>query len=158
MIRAALTLAAMTTLLPLSAAAQTFETSVGDVTVERVTGPFDRPWAVTFLDDASMLVTERDGALWHVTPSGERREVAGVPEVHARGQGGLLDVVAARDFAESREVFLSYSEPGSFGSRTAVAVARLADGASALENLRVIFTQEPADGGSKHYGRVSLTR
>lgn len=133
-------------------ATQRFETSAGEVVVERVAGPFPHPWAVTFLPNDAMLITERGGKLWHVGPDGARKEVAGVPEVRATGQGGLLDVVAARDFAESREVFLTYAEPRSGGSGTSVAVARLATEGERLENLRVIFRQEPALRSTKHYG------
>jgi glucose/arabinose dehydrogenase len=76
----------------------------------------------------------------------------GVPAVKAEGQGGLLDVVAARDFAESREIFLTYAEPVGDESRTAVAVARLSDDTENLENIRTIFRQQPETGATIHYG------
>ncbi len=132
--------------------ARTFETSAGPVTVERVAGPFAHPWAVAFLPGAAMLVTERGGALWHLDAEGARTEVAGVPDVRAAGQGGLLDVVAARDFAESREIFLTYAEPRDGKSGTSLAVARLGPEAARLEDLRVIFRQKPAVQSTKHYG------
>jgi glucose/arabinose dehydrogenase len=125
---------------------------VGEVAVERVAGPFAHPWAITFLPGGDMLVTERGGRLWRLDPEGARAEVAGVPAVKAAGQGGLLDVVAARDFAATREIFLTYSEPVDGKSRTAVAVARLSDDRQSLENLRVIFRQQPAVNATKHYG------
>jgi len=135
---------------------KTHDTSAGEVAVVRVAGPFAHPWAVAFLAQGAMLVTERGGRLWRLGPDGERAEVTGVPAVKAEGQGGLLDVVAARDFAATREIFLTYSEPvpGSGGakSRTAVAVARLSDDGQSLENLRVIFRQQPAVNATKHYG------
>lgn len=131
---------------------QTFETSAGPVKVDRVDGPFAHPWAVAFLPDGAMLITERGGAMWHRGAGGARAQVAGVPAVKAEGQGGLLDVVAARDFADSREVFLTYSEPAEGGSRTAVLVARLSDGGEALENFRVIFRQQPTVDSKIHYG------
>jgi glucose/arabinose dehydrogenase len=99
-----------------------------------------------------MLVTERDGGLWRLGGSGERTAVAGVPMVKAGGQGGLLDVVAARDFADTREIFLTYSEPADSRSRTAVAVARLSDDGQRLEDTRIIFRQQPAVETSHHYG------
>ncbi len=132
--------------------ARRFDTSAGTVRVERMAGPFSHPWGVAFLPGGAALVTERGGSLWWLGPEGAREEVAGVPEVHAVGQGGLLDVVAARDFAESREIFLSYSEPEGRKSRTAVAAARLSDDGTRLEDLRVIFRQQPAVQSSKHYG------
>ncbi len=120
--------------------------------VERVAGPFSHPWAVTFLPGGAMLVTERGGRLWRLGPEGASSEIAGVPEVRAAGQGGLLDVVAARDFAESREIFLTYSEPRGEGSGTTAAVARLSGDGSTLEDLRVIFRQAPAVSSTIHYG------
>lgn len=132
--------------------AQTFQTSAGAVRVDRMAGPFAHPWALAFLPDGGKLVTERGGRLWLLDAAGGRDEVAGVPQVHAAGQGGLLDVVAARDFADSREIFLSYSEPAGDASRTAVAAARLSDDGARLEALRVIFRQQPATRQAKHYG------
>jgi len=131
---------------------RTFDTSAGEVAVAQVAGPFAHPWAVAFLPGGVMLVTERGGRLWRLGPDGEPTEVAGVPAVKATGQGGLLDVVAARDFTETREIFLTYSEPVDSRSRTAVAVARLGDDGQRLENLRVIFRQQPAAGATHHYG------
>jgi glucose/arabinose dehydrogenase len=128
------------------------ETSAGPVRVARVAGSFAHPWALAFLPSGAMLVTERGGKLWWLNADGGRVEVAGIPAVKAAGQGGLLDVVAARDFAESREIFLTYSEPVEGKSRTAVAVARLADDGKNLENLRVIFRQSPAVDSEHHYG------
>ncbi len=132
--------------------ARRFDTSAGTVRVERMAGPFAHPWAVAFLPGGEALVTERGGRLWWLGPDGARNEVAGVPEVRAVGQGGLLDVIAARDFAESREIFLSYSEPVGGESRTAVARARLGPDAGRLEDLAVIFRQQPAVDSSIHYG------
>ena len=131
---------------------KTFDTSAGAVAVAQVAGPFDHPWAVAFLPGGDMLVTERGGRLWRLGPDGARAEVTGVPAVKAAGQGGLLDVVAARDFAGTREIFLTYSEPAGGKSRTAVAVARLGDDGERLENLRIIFRQQPAVDATRHYG------
>lgn len=73
-------------------------------TITPVVTGLDTPWALDFLPDASILVTERDGRLLRVA-DGRAKRVSGVPEVVARGQGGLLDVMVPRDFARSREVF-----------------------------------------------------
>jgi len=131
---------------------RSFDTSAGAVAVAQVAGPFDHPWAVAFLPGGVMLVTERGGRLWRLGPDGARAEVTGAPAVKAAGQGGLLDVVAARDFAGTREIFLTYSEPAGGKSRTAVAVARLGDDGERLENLRIIFRQQPAVDATRHYG------
>ena len=129
-----------------------FDTSAGVVVVEEVAGPFAHPWAVAFLPEGDMLVTERGGKLWRLSANGGRNEVAGVPEVVAKNQGGLLDVVAARDFSETREIFLTFSQPSKGKSRTAVAVARLGDESRRLEEFRVIFSQQPAVSSGVHFG------
>jgi glucose/arabinose dehydrogenase len=99
-----------------------------------------------------MLVTERGGTLWRLDAQGARNPVAGVPPVKAVSQGGLMDVVAARDFSESREIFLTYAAPIGEMSRTAMAIARLAEDGQTLEDLRVIFQQQPAVNVDVHYG------
>ncbi|ANK80254.1 MAG: hypothetical protein TEF_05205 [Rhizobiales bacterium NRL2] len=135
-------------------AADVHDTSAGKVSVERVVGDLSRPWAVDFLPGDGMLITERDtGVLWRVARNGNgRNEVAGVPEVSPEGQGGLLDLVVARDFADSREIFLSYAEPRPEGQATALAVARLSEDGERLENVRVIFRLDRASGRGQHFG------
>lgn len=115
------------------------------------------PWGLQFLPDGRMLVTERRGALRIVGKDGKlSKPVTGVPDVLARGQGGLLDVRLAPDFQQSGTIYLSYSEPqGMLSSATAVASARLrldGGGGGALENLKVIFRQKPERTTSHHYG------
>lgn len=94
--------------------------------VATVTGGLEYPWGLAFLPDGDLLVTERPGRLRRV--SGGRllpEPIAGVPEVFARGQGGLLDVALHPQFAENRLVYLSYSRPGPEGATTAVIRGRL---------------------------------
>jgi glucose/arabinose dehydrogenase len=98
-------------------------------------------------------VTERGGRLRIVSLDGSvSQPLPGVPQVWAREQGGLLDVALAPDFARSRIVYLSYSEPGEGGAGTAVARARLAAGETALENVQVIFRQQPKVESGAHFG------
>jgi glucose/arabinose dehydrogenase len=100
-----------------------------------------------------MLVTERSGALRHVTQEGELSEpIAGVPEVDARGQGGLLDVELDPDFAQSRMVYLSYAEAGDGGNGTAVARGTLSEDHTALADVEVIFRQQPKENSTAHFG------
>src|SRR5919106_5133622 len=90
------------------------------------------PWGLAFLPDGRMLVTERPGRLRVVEPDGRLSEpLAGVPEVAAGGQGGLLDVALSPGFATDRLVYLSYSEPGPGGAGTAL--PRRRPGARGLE-------------------------
>ena len=138
------------------ATAKTFPTETGAVEVTRVVGGLEHPWALAFLPDGAMLVTERPGRL-RLIENGELRpeRVAGVPAVMAEGQGGLLDVALDPDFAITGHIFLSYSEPGEAGSSgTAVARARLVrdDGGARLEDLAVIFRQNLKTRSAYHYG------
>lgn len=114
----------------------------------------DHPWAVEPLPDGSFLVTERPGDMRVVAADGTiGPPIAGVPEVAARNQGGLLDVALAPDFAASRMIYWSYSEPRS-GSENATSVARgvlSADGRR-VENVEVILRTLPTYDGGHHFG------
>jgi len=114
------------------------------------------PWGLAFLPDQRLLVTERPGRLRLLTKQGEvRSAISGVPEVYAGGQGGLLDVVLAPDFTSSQLIYLSYAEPRGGGKNgTSVARGRLvaADDGGRLEDVQVIFRQEPAYASSHHFG------
>lgn len=122
---------------------------------------FDEPWAMTFLPDGKMLVTEKSGDLFVVTQTGEKSEpVQGVPEVDYRGQGGLGDVVLHPDFANNNTVYLSYAEAGENGTRgAAVTRAKLSfdeRGLAQLEDAKVVWRQVPKVSGSGHYGHRIL--
>ncbi len=120
---------------------------------------FDQPWALAFLPDGRMLVTEKKGSLVIVTQDGQKTGVRGVPDVDYGGQGGLGDVALHPDFADNRLVYLSYAEAGVGGARGA-AVARgvLNDtGRSAsLDDVEVIWRQYPKVVGRGHYGHRLL--
>ena len=96
----------------------------GGARAEAVARGFDHPWALAFLPDGRMLVTERSGRLRSVDRDGRVSDpIANVPQVAARGQGGLLDVALDPRFAENRLIYLSYAEPGE-GGKAGTAVAR----------------------------------
>ena len=118
------------------------------------------PWSLAFLPDfersGRMLVTERPGRLRIVTARGEvGAPLAGVPEVDARGQGGLLDVALDPKFADNGLVYLSYAEAGDGGNGTAVARGRLelqGPLAGRLVDVQVIFHQRPKVQSTAHFG------
>ncbi len=117
---------------------------------------FNEPWAMTFLPDGRLLVTEKKGAIKVYTIGGEAHDITGVPEVAYQGQGGLGDIVLHPKFAENRWVYISYAEPGD-GDTRGGAVARakldLQEGAGgALSDLKVIWRQAPKVTGAGHYG------
>lgn len=134
-----------------TASAQTFKTEVGAIDATMYVKGLEHPWGLAFLPDGRMLVTERPGRLRIVTPDGALSEpIAGVPEVYANGQGGLLDVAIDPDFADNNLIYLSYSEPGGAGGGTAVARAKLAG--DRLADLAVIFRQQPKLDSGHHFG------
>jgi len=117
---------------------------------------FREPWAMAFLPDGRLLITERRGALkLHSLESGQSVDVNGVPAVEYAGQGGLGDVVLHPDFASNGLVYLSYAESGE-GSAAGAAVARAKlvqnDGRASLDALSVIWRQTPKVSGRGHYG------
>jgi len=119
---------------------------------------FDGAWAMTFLPDGRALVTEQDGDLWLLGEDGKKLGgIEGVPEVTARGQGGLGDIIVHPDFAENGQVYLSYverDEDDDSLSRAAVARATLmlSDEAGELGDMEVIWTQSHFVTGNGHYG------
>jgi glucose/arabinose dehydrogenase len=121
------------------------------------------PWGLAFLPDGRLLVTERPGRVRLIDKDGRlSAPLAGVPKVYASGQGGLLDVQIAPDFATSGAVYLSYAEPRD-GTRNGTSLARgklVANGAGGrLDDVKVIFRQEPSYASSNHFGsRIVFTR
>lgn len=128
-----------------------------------IASELDHPWAIEVLDDGRMLVTEKPGRLRVVMPDGRvLPPVQGVPAVDARGQGGLLDVAVKSSGGPSWTVCLSYAEPRE-GGRNATAVScgeAVPDGREnlKLQNMRVIFRQQPSWNSTAHFGsRVLFT-
>ncbi len=145
------------TLIGPAGAAQAFEVegSAGSRIEAIQISRFDEPWAMAFLPSGELLVTEKPGRLLIVDPAKRSKiAVSGVPEVDYRGQGGLGDVVPHPDFATNSLIYLSYAEAGKGGTRgAAVARAVLArDGGRArLQDLQVIWRQQPKVTGAGHY-------
>jgi glucose/arabinose dehydrogenase len=131
--------------------AQTFPSSVGPIALTTVARGLVHPWALQFLPDGRMLVTERPGRMRIVDREGKlSAPLAGVPPVRAGGQGGLLDVRLDNDFATNHVVYFCFTAER--GGTAAVARARLDDGATPrLDDVKVIFTQQ-GSGGSNNYG------
>ena len=128
-----------------------FRTSAGPIKAVQVAGGLSHPWALAFLPDGRMLVTERDGRMRIVRADGTvGAPLAGLPQVAADGQGGLLDVVLDPDFGSNNTIWFSYSEPGEGGAGTAVAKARLAE--AGIDQVTVVFRQLPKVGGGAHFG------
>jgi glucose/arabinose dehydrogenase len=117
---------------------------------------FNEPWAMTFLPDGRLLVSEKGGTLKVHAIGGKTGSVSGVPKVSYGGQGGFGDVILHPDFASNGFVYVSYAEAGE-GSKRGAAVARAkltldANGGGALSGLAVIWRQNPKVDGGGHYG------
>ena len=130
-----------------------FQAHAQDLVAQPVAVGLDRPWAVAFLSGGRFLVTERPGRLRIISAEGAvGPALPGVPEVVAAGQGGLLDLVLDSGFERNRTLFFCFSESGPGGNSTALARAQLAADDSRLEQVRVIFSQQPKVPSNLHFG------
>jgi glucose/arabinose dehydrogenase len=131
-----------------------FASSAGPLEVQTFSSGLVNPWALAFLPDGRMLVTERPGRMRVVSPQGQLSPpVKGVPEVWASGQGGLLDVVTDAFYATNSTIYFCYAERERNGGRTSVARAKLYGGAAPrLDEVKVIFRQEGPLSSGNHYG------
>jgi glucose/arabinose dehydrogenase len=121
---------------------------------------FTSPWAMTFLPDRRMLVTEKAGQMLLVSADGKTKTpVSGIPAVDSAGQGGLMDVVLHPGFAQNGMVYFSYSATGPGGKGVLLARGKLTEtgGRAALEGVQTIFTATPFVSGDGHYsGRIAF--
>ena len=124
------------------------------VRVQTVATGLEHPWALAFLPEGGYLVTERPGRMRIVDEQGRLGPaLGGVPEVAARGQGGLLDLALDAGFERNRTLYFCFSEPAEGGTNsTALARARLPAGSARLEDVRVIFSQQPRVASALHFG------
>ncbi len=144
--------------------------ATADPFTRTIVADFDSPWAMAFLPDGRMLVTEKQGKLLLVAADGKSQvSVSGVPAVDSAGQGALMDVVLAPGFATNRQVYFSYSVAGAGGKGVVLARGRLAetkvncvqapcDNPVALDGVQTLFTARPFVEGNGHYsGRIAFS-
>ena len=131
----------------------TYESAKHRFHLVKVMDGLEHPWALAFLPDGRMLVTERPGRL-RIVAGGvlEPAPVAGVPRVWAEGQGGLLDVALHPDFADNGLIYLSYSSPDEEDDEAATAVARGRLAGGRLEDVEEIYVALPRDDNGRHFG------
>jgi glucose/arabinose dehydrogenase len=129
------------------------ETEKTPITVTEIAAGLNHPWAIAFLPDGRMLVTERPGTMRIIGSDGAiGPALKGLPKVDARGQGGLLDVALHPRFADNRMVYWSYAEAGEGGNSTAVARGKLNQDETALTDVEVVFSQQPKVKSTAHFG------
>lgn len=150
---------ALLALIATPAWAQTVESSAGNLTATVIAEGLDHPWALGFLPDGRMLVTERSGQLRVISDGVAGEPIEGTPDVYNEGQGGLLDLALAPDFETSGQIYLTFSELAADaglqrGQGTAVLSAKLVlegDGGR-LENSQVIFRMNRFTTTNRHFG------
>jgi glucose/arabinose dehydrogenase len=120
---------------------------------------FNLPWRIAFLPDGRMLITEKVGALWLVTPQGAKTQVSNVPAVLHQGQGGMLGVFVSPHYATDHNIYLTYSEPGDGGSSLAMARSQLSIGkdTASLDGLQVIWRQMPKGRGGQFGAAIAFS-
>ena len=151
-VRMIVTVALSALLIASEAVSQPIATQTMPLNVQTVAKGLEHPWSLAFLPDGRMLVTERPGRLNLVDAQGKLTRIAGLPTIAAGGQGGLLDVALTPDFSTSRRIVFSFTEPREQGNGTSVAVAKLSPQADRLDNVKVIFRQEPSYANGMHFG------
>lgn len=131
---------------------ETIRTSAGNMQVSAVVTGLDTPWAFGFLPDGKIVLTERSGDVLLITPGEGAITLRNPPDVYIDGQGGLLDVLVPRDFAQSRELFFTHAKRQGRGSGSAVTKAVLSADGTALGNHDTIFEIAAGSSGGRHFG------
>ena len=132
-------------------AGETLRTEYQMIELEQLADDLNNPWSLALLPDGRFLVTEKQGQLFLID-DGETRAVSGTPEVMARGQGGLLDVVIHPDFENNQRVYLTWSKPSEDGENSATALSRGTLEGTTLVDLETIFVQDRYSQPGRHYG------
>lgn len=141
--------------LALVLASQFFRAVAAEPVVTVISDDLDKPWSLAFLPDGSALVTERPGRLRRLTPTTDGQwqlsaPIGGLPEIVARGQGGLLDVALHPDFTRNGLIYLSLAAPVDGGMTTRLVRGRLEQ--DRLADVETLFTALPASGNTRHFG------
>lgn len=125
--------------------------------VETIASGLDHPWAVEVLPDGAYIVTERPGRLRVIRDGQPRAPIAGLPEIAARGQGGLLDVALDPQFATNRTLYFTASIAGSGGIGTAVYRAALSADEKQLSDVKRLFLMNKLSSGGLQFGaRIAI--
>lgn len=132
-------------------AAKTLTTEKAQLSLDTVATGLAHPWGLAFLPDGRMLVTERTGNIRYIAKDGTlSAPLQGLPEIVVSGQGGLLDIMLHPNFAETKQIYFSFNEPGENGSSTAVALATLHD--DHISDMTIVFSANPKFNSRHHFG------
>ncbi len=128
------------------------KTENGNIRVNTIAEGLENVWSIAFLPEGKMLVTEKPGRMRIVTLEGKVGEpLQGLPAIYNQGQAGLLDVVLSPDFATSKKIYFSYSEPGEKGTNSTAVSHAILNG-NKLEKVTRIFSQKPRIDSNNHFG------
>jgi glucose/arabinose dehydrogenase len=136
---------------PIACGQQTSRSEDHAFRVVKLVDGLDYPWSLAFLPDGRMLVTERPGRL-RIVKDGklQAQAISGLPQVTPHGQGGLHDVVLHPRYAENNLIYLAYAARGVDGVGTELARGKLTG--DRLENVQVLFRQQPKGRSGNHFG------
>jgi glucose/arabinose dehydrogenase len=121
---------------------------------------FELPWRLAFLPDGRMLITEKVGPVWLVSPQGKKIAAVGnTPPVYWQGQNGMLGVFISPNYATTQQIYLTYVEPGDYGGGLALARAKLnaTEKTARLENFEVLWRQLPRGKGGQEGAQVAFS-
>ena len=123
------------------------------------TASFGLPWRIAFLPDGHMLVTEKIGPIWLVSPAGEKiAPLSNTPPVYWQGQNGMLGVFISPNYATDQSIYLTYIEPGEYGGGQALARAKLVTGrVPRLTDFEVLWRQLPKGKGGQAGGQIAFS-
>ena len=153
-------------LLSFASAAASAQVNVGEQKPEptlpfkmTTTANFELPWRIAFLPDGSMLVTEKIGPIWLVSPQGEKiAALSGTPAVYWQGQNGMLGIFVSPKYATDQSIYVTYIEPGDYGGGQALARAKLITGrVNRLEDFTVLWRQMPRGKGGQAGGQIAFS-
>jgi len=142
------------------------QTNVGDHKPEAAlpfnmttTATFGLPWRIAFLPDGNMLITEKIGPIWLVSPKGEKlAPLSGTPAVYWQGQNGMLGVFVSPRFATDQSIYITYIEPGEYGGSQVLARGKLITGrVPRLDGLEVLWRQMPRGKGGQAGGQIAFS-
>ena len=118
-----------------------------------INNKLESPWSISAMPDGRFLITQKEGTMVILSADGKLvKQITGLPKVDASGQGGLLDLTLAPDFAKSRMVYWAYAEPQNNGVLLAIAKGKLAANETSIENQTIIYRATPAYSGKLQYG------
>lgn len=158
---------ALSALLTLSLAASStfangtkqFKTAAVPVAIETLAKGLEHPWAVEALPDGGYLVTERPGRMRIVRDGKLSAPISGLPAIKVSGQGGLMDVALATDFATTRRIYFTAAIPGPGGQGTALYTAQLEKGEKSLAGVKLLFAMKGFTGKGQHFGsRIAIAK